>query len=76
MEFLQEKVQLGYISLGQLGSVVVIWGQLGSSRCRWGSTGSSGVKSTKRGQVGTDLRSSGVYREMWIGWVSEILGET
>ena len=42
-------MQLGNISLGQLGSVVVSCGQLGSSRYKWGSTGSSGVKSNQKG---------------------------
>ena len=43
---LQVKEQLGYISLGQLGSVGVNWGQQGPNG---GQPGSSGVK---RNQIG------------------------
>lgn len=46
---LQDKVQLGYISVGQLGVVVIRCGQLGSSRYKWGSTESSEVKSNQKG---------------------------
>ena len=45
---LQVKVQLGYASLGQVGSGGVSWGQVGLNGGRMGSRG------TKRGQVRTD----------------------
>ena len=55
-------MQLGYISLGQLGSVGVSWGQLGS-------TGSSGVKNNQKGssQDRLELKWGLVGNVDWLG---------
>ena len=53
---LQVKVQLGYASLGQVGSGGVSWGQVGQNECRMGQEGPKGVKS---GQIRAQVGSSG-----------------
>ena len=65
-------MQLGYISLGQLGSVGVSWGQLGSVGVSWGqlgSTGSSGVKNNQKGssQDRLELKWGLVGNVDWLG---------